>query len=301
MKTILLPTDFSADAAKAYPLAVSLAKKYNTGIKLFHLLKSHMLEFSSVGLGNRSILPTENELITTLEKSDVNKSFENLLNGAIFKDVEISTAISGQRETNPAQDIINELNSSEYGMIIMGTSGAVDEGETNAEIVARNTNIPLVTCKEEVTEFEPKNILLCTDFETYTMGFLSRVKDLASQYDAKLHLLYVNTHKHFKTNAEVEREAQKLKRKFRLGNFHLHVYNANTPTQGILEYIKREPIDMVAVSTHGRRGLSHFFNGSNAEDLINDCPVPVYTYNLHEYLATHSKGYAVPMTRGFSG
>jgi nucleotide-binding universal stress UspA family protein len=34
------------------------------------------------------------------------------------------------------------------------------------------------------------------------------------------------------------------------------------------------------MSTHGRRGLSHFFNGSISEDLVNHALRPVITFKI---------------------
>ncbi len=38
--------------------------------------------------------------------------------------------------------------------------------------------------------------------------------------------------------------------------------------------------DLIGMSTHGRRGLSHFFNGSISEDLVNHALRPVITFKI---------------------
>ena len=43
----------------------------------------------------------------------------------------------------------------------------------------------------------------------------------------------------------------------------------------ILEDAKTWSADLVVAGTHGRRGLTHLFLGSVAEDIVRHCPVPV--------------------------
>jgi nucleotide-binding universal stress UspA family protein len=48
-----------------------------------------------------------------------------------------------------------------------------------------------------------------------------------------------------------------------------------TPSRAILEYIDEHDIDLVAMGTHGRRGLSRFVLGSVTEHVLRASPVPV--------------------------
>ena len=44
--------------------------------------------------------------------------------------------------------------------------------------------------------------------------------------------------------------------------------------------IKNIGAELVAVSTHGRRGLAHFFEGSISEDIANHSTLPVMTFKM---------------------
>jgi len=50
--------------------------------------------------------------------------------------------------------------------------------------------------------------------------------------------------------------------------------------KGVLNFAKESKADMVGMSTHGRKGLSHFFNGSISEDLVNHANMPVITFKI---------------------
>jgi nucleotide-binding universal stress UspA family protein len=38
--------------------------------------------------------------------------------------------------------------------------------------------------------------------------------------------------------------------------------------------------NLIGMSTHGRQGISHFFNGSVSEDLVNHAKRPVLTFKI---------------------
>jgi nucleotide-binding universal stress UspA family protein len=53
------------------------------------------------------------------------------------------------------------------------------------------------------------------------------------------------------------------------------VLEAASPTHALLDYAKREQIDLIVTATHGRSGFTHLLLGSVAEKLVRLSPVPV--------------------------
>ena len=47
-----------------------------------------------------------------------------------------------------------------------------------------------------------------------------------------------------------------------------------------MNYAKNLNADLIAIGTHGRKGLAHFFNGSLSEDLVNHAKRPVLTFKI---------------------
>lgn len=48
----------------------------------------------------------------------------------------------------------------------------------------------------------------------------------------------------------------------------------------INEIAKDENADLIAVSTHGRKGLTHLFTGSISEDIANHATLPILTIKI---------------------
>lgn len=301
MKTILVPTDFSKEAEKGYAIAASIAKAFKTNICVLNITKSHINDLVSHWNGTSLINNMASyAAMDSVEQEEVNDQLNTIAKRKEFEGISVTTKTSMSYNNDFVAELIEEINHTDYGLIVMGTAGDQQEGESFAEVVARHSMTPVLTSKALLQGFDPKNIVLCTDFESITMGFLQRIKTLKEKFNGTLKLLYINTPKHFKTTKQIEVSAKNMARKFILGDYKLFVYNANDVKSGIKEFVEREATDLLALSTHGRTGALHYFYGSNTEDLINECNIPIYSYNLHEYLKNYTSGGTI-YTRGFTG
>lgn len=76
----------------------------------------------------------------------------------------------------------------------------------------------------------------------------------------------------YKYAEEIEPEAQPL----RDNGYEVRVDMAfGKPAQAIERWISYNPVDMIAMTTHGRRGLDRVILGSVAEHVLHHCHVPV--------------------------
>ena len=67
---------------------------------------------------------------------------------------------------------------------------------------------------------------------------------------------------------------------FQINNYSTHIYNDVNVEKGILNFANSIDADLIGMSTHGRKGLAHFFNGSISEDLVNHAIRPVVTFKI---------------------
>ena len=68
------------------------------------------------------------------------------------------------------------------------------------------------------------------------------------------------------------------------GNIDLYdsiqYYCDKTIEEGIFSFSSDYNADVIAIPTHGRRGLAHFFAGSIGEELVNHSDIPVLTFKI---------------------
>ena len=102
--------------------------------------------------------------------------------------------------------------------------------------------------------------------------------------NARKHILYVNLpNEEFKTTSEMASLANNFLMKAE-GNTD-RMINVNfvcdrTIEKGILNFSNTVGADLISVSTHGRKGLSHIFAGSIAEDIANHSTLPILTIKI---------------------
>mgnify|MGYP003672233068 CR=1 FL=1 len=63
-------------------------------------------------------------------------------------------------------------------------------------------------------------------------------------------------------------------------NYTVNIYNDMNVEKGIMNFSKSISADLIGMCTHGRQGISHFFNGSISEDLVNHAKRPVMTFKI---------------------
>jgi nucleotide-binding universal stress UspA family protein len=145
-----------------------------------------------------------------------------------------------------------------------------------------------------------ETILLTTDLSPESLRPFQPIKALAQQVGAKLILLHVvvdlqvhapaapfapkvsspDLEKDVK-HAQLELEEQRAS----LGDdlqVATDVIAAPDVAKAICAYAKEHDADLIAISTHGRKGLRHLALGSVAEQVIRHSSVPVMSFHRNE-------------------
>ena len=273
MKRILVPTDFSTQAENALKVAAQIARKNNSSIYLEHSLNmpSHLND-----VGQTGTLPESLYFIRLAENE-----FDKLLKQPYLHDIEIHQAI-GHGEIY--DDIKQTVQEKDIDLVIMGSHGLSGFKEmfigSNTEKVVRTSNIPVLVIKNEHAHFEISDFVFATDFSEECKKPFSVAQNFARDVNAKLHLLYVNTPSGFKTTSEANTMMKKFIKGMGAENYTLNVYNDSSVEKGILGFARDNNAQLVGMSTHGRKGIAHFFNGSISEDLVNHANMPVITFKI---------------------
>jgi len=276
MKKILVPTDFSPQAENALKVAVEMARRFDSEIFLLHMLELPLVNTNSV-IGNSTNELPEALFFMKLAK----KRFKELMSQDYLKGIKVHETV----EFHQAFEGIMEI-SQKYScdIIIMGSHGATGLKEifigSNAEKVVRNSTIPVMIIKNDRPDFEVNNLVFATDCNLENKHTLSKVKKFAEKIDATLHLVYINTANNFVIEEEAHKELEDFVKGEDLKNYTLNIYNDVTVEKGILNFATSINAELIGISTHGRKGLDHFFNGSISEDLVNHANIPMVTFKI---------------------
>lgn len=137
-----------------------------------------------------------------------------------------------------------------------------------------------------------KKVLCPVDFSGALASLLPYLRGLADQ-GAQIHLLHVcpdlklfqglydlgQMQEQFTTKARAELAAACAT----LGDCQVVTSEVlcGDPAAQIVDYAKREGMDLIVMATHGHKGLEHTILGSVAENVLRTAPVPVLTVNPH--------------------
>lgn len=273
MKRILVPTDFSEQAENALKVAINLAQKHNSEIFILHSMEMPLHLATSNDSGS---LPESLFFIKLAEKR-----FSELREKPYLKDVAVNETI-GHNEIY--EDIEEACKKNDIDLIVMGSNGASGFKEmfvgSNTEKVVRTSKTPVLVIKNAHHEFAIKDFIFATDFSEEGRSALNKGHKFAKMVNAKMHLLFVNTPGDFKTSAQAQKIMENFVRGMGMENFTLNIYNDTSVEKGILNFAKHINAQLIGMGTHGRKGISHFFNGSISEDMVNHANMPVITFKI---------------------
>jgi len=147
---------------------------------------------------------------------------------------------------------------------------------------------------------EIKSILFPTDFSEGASQALQYAVDMSKRYGAKLYLVHIiydvvkatgwyiphvstdQMYKDIEEGAKKELErfgieelsgVKDLERSVRLG----------VPHEEIINFAKKNKIDIIIMGTHGRKGIDRMLFGSTASQVVRYAPCPVLTVRLPQY------------------
>lgn len=277
MKKIIVPVDFSEYSERALETAAFIAKKYDSTI-----IVVHMLELSNAII---SIPQTYINEETAFYFKLAEKKFDVFLNKPYLKGVKVTPAIKHYKLFNEINDLAKNENAD---LIVMGSHGATGLKElfvgSNTEKVVRHSSTPVLVIKNNAINSDFKKAVFACDFSNDYVVPYQKAKELLNMLNCKLQLLHVNTpYTRFKSTKENQKKVASFLQQAE-GNIDqmndIAFVSDYTIEEGILEYANANNIDLIVMPTHGKKGLSHFIDGSISEDVANHATLPVMTFKI---------------------
>ncbi|MDO5972464.1 universal stress protein [Flavivirga aquimarina] len=274
MKKILVPTDFSTQAENALKVAAQLARKHHSEIYLLHILEMPIQQVDP--LSSYTKLP---EAVYFMKLA--HKQFEELKTRDYLEDLIIHETVEFHEIF---KGVFHVCKKHDIDLIVMGSNGVSGLKEmligSNTEKVVRTSNTPVLVVKNEHKTFKVNDFVFASDFKDESKATYEKAIDFANVLKAKMHLLMVNTPNKFITSIKSNNRIKQFVEAFDFSNYTINVYNDISIEKGIMNFSKSINADLIGMSTHGRQGISHFFNGSISEDLVNHAKRPVITFKI---------------------
>ncbi len=277
MKKILVPCDFSEASKEAYKLALDWASHWDGQVYVLYVVL-----ITSLADGGGGAEFYNADYFSRMEE-DAKHEFNALNQSAGIPHISSKLEIMYGDVNNSIRNFIDKEN---IDLVVMGNSSRSATTEffvgSNAEKVVRHAQVPVITVKKALPVVSIKNILLPTTLDLNQGEFISKVKEVQAFLHSTLHILLVNTPINFLLDRDANEALKEFVNHYKLQNYELHFRNYYTVEDGILDFAYSEKMDMIAMATHGRKGLSHLLNGSVAEHVVNKITSPIWTYHIRK-------------------
>ncbi|MBO4806273.1 MAG: universal stress protein [Paludibacteraceae bacterium] len=286
LKTILVPVDFSDYSTKAYEMGFRMAAEKKAEVVLLHAYYNPSFNTMPIGdVINYDGGPEDDNIKEKVEQ-DVEKQKadidEKIANGTLPK-VNYQFVL---REGVPEEEIARYAKDHNPLLIIMGTRGKDKKdqdliGSVTAEIIDHSM-VPVFAIPENapMNGFDDiKSIAYATNFDDKDLVAFDKLMQVTKPFKFKIHFIHYLQ----KENAWSEIKLRGIKDYF--AKYYPNQEIAYDILRGedmlttIDNYIKKNSIDAIAITTHKRNIFTRLFNPSVARKMVFHSNTPMLVFH----------------------
>lgn len=284
MKRIVTPINFSDLSEYGLQLALKIAQRLNAKIYLLNIIYPPQgTTFSAYGDVNKLPRNEQDRFTVELVRKNLQR-MEALKEKYGSYNIDIEPGIEfGNLKNGIDQFIVNN----NIDFVVMGANSSENFVEhfvgNDTEKVIRVSKCPVITVKQKKKDFHPENIVVPLDVENELYEGLDKIIEFNKAMQAKTHLLHILNSSGLSTEESLQR-LNKVAEKFNIPNYSLNTIDEKNAVQGIQGFSKRINADMIAMITHGRKGLKNLVFGSMVEELNKENELPMLIINKEEVI-----------------
>lgn len=281
MKSILVPTDFSACATNAMDAAMQLAKKFEATVHLYSCLD----------------LPWNWKTMTASQKEQHPVAMQNIYIAEVlikdikkkYSEVKIESALSGG---NLIENINDYVKMFKIDFIVMGSHGVSGKNEffigSNTQRVVRSVHCPVLVIKEKIEKVDFKNVVYASGFNENEKESFLHFLDIIKPFNPEIHLVAIHSSSFFDAPYVLQKEAMEdFKNLAKSFKCQTHVFRDFSVDNGVRFFADKIGADLIVIANHLRHPIKRMFSGSNVEALVNHSDLPVLSIDYNKKNQEH--------------
>jgi nucleotide-binding universal stress UspA family protein len=292
--TLILPLDGSEMSQRAKGLAVAIAERLPARLVLVGAPEVYGLDLAwyggAVPEAGIPMVPVT-ELMQEARQATADFLAEQQQQIDV-QGIEVATALVDEM---PARAIVQTAEAEQAALIVMATHGLGGLSRwamgSVADKVLQSTHVPVLLVRADAEHLDPQldQILIALDGSELAEAVLAHVTPLARAHGSTVTLATVSVEARLglETSAmlaaqehAVERMQEYLAKivdrlKVEGVTAEIETLAGDDPAEVLLERAGRGDVDLIALTTHGRGGLSRWAYGSVADRLIRHADTPV--------------------------
>lgn len=273
---ILIPTDFSVQAEFGYLMVKKLEEKIPVEIHFLHVLSVP----DTVTMDSKGDIQTCGEIDVNYVKHQKAIATRNLDNLKSLYGNQIQTHLLLGKITDV---IINFSELHQFDLIVMGTKGAWGLKEklsgSETQMIARRSNIPLLSLMCDRSDLKINNILMVHDFKNSQKEDLGLLHKFIKAFNAQLHFLQITSDDFINNDEDINSDMATFAALNNIQTFQSHIIKDNQVETGVVHFNQMNDMDVVCIGTHGKGSI---FHKSVTEKLINHLFKPIISFQLKQ-------------------
>ncbi|MEQ8882179.1 MAG: universal stress protein [Cyclobacteriaceae bacterium] len=267
VNNILVPMDFSKCSKNALKVAIQLADKWKSQLRIMH---STFLPSATVGVGDAMVQPVAD----TYENYD--DPFEEL--ESEFPDLKNITYSTKQYHSVVTDAIYTEIEGKEMDLVVMGTKGTHDILEKLiggiTTTVIDFAKVPVLVIPENVSSFDALKIGISADFHMIEPSSFNLVKKLADTFGSEVQIFNIG-HEDERMDFKHSKSKTLLETYFAGHKLSYHQVVDEKATHGIFEYIDSHGIDLLVMFPRHHKFLERLFKASETKKVAMKINIPM--------------------------
>lgn len=274
--TILVPIDFSEQSMIALEQSYNLAKLSQSSITLLNVIKTKS-SFWSIFSDNEKVkfeIKIEQRLRFLAKETEKKTG------------VEVGTIL---RKGKVVEQIMLIADYLKPKLIIMGTSQGVHISRkiigSRALHIIKTSKYPVISVKGKINSNTCENILLPIDATKDSKKKVKIAIELANLFQSKITILTAIEKKNQKNTKQIDLTLSEIKSRIEDEGIACHSEIIDTDgdrsfmAESIVAYANKVHADLIVIMTQRESGITDFFLGSLAQNIIFSTDVPVLTMN----------------------
>ena len=277
MKKIVVPIDFSRQSINALHYTVEMNGNESAEIVLFHAVEYPVPVGLEYGIANGDVLG--DQMVTAMNGAE--EKLKVLIRTMPQNNIQFTVSVEMGTLIHWVQNSMPEGN---FDLAVIGTTGATGlKGifvGSNAEKVVRFASCPVLAIPGDAKWKAVNNIVVPFESGELTDNFLQSFKEMQAFSNATIQLVWVKTPHTLVNEEDLISEMAECVSSHGIQKFRVNTRRGFSPAEGILTFVEETGSELIAMPTHGRKGIKHLFMDSVTEAVVNKTDIPVWTFNI---------------------
>lgn len=271
IRTILFPTDFSANAMHALNYAIQLAKKCNASFILFHSYQLPVIQTDvPIEIMETQIEEKEKEALAKLEE----------LKAFILSVSPNTSSITVLKRGFTVENIISISEDEHIDLIVMGTKGAsglkeVILGSNTADVIAK-AECPVFAVPENAKISDINKIVYAVDPDHLNCNATVSIIKFAMNFEAEIDLLSISEND---DQELIKEQLESYVDQIFYDKSKIAVIQDKSIINGINSYNSKHQPDLLIMETHKKNMFEKLFKGSLTEKMSFHTDLPLMAFH----------------------